>query len=126
MHVDTQPCLLTEKVRKLGCRGLAVLDQHLRTNDGGAHGEKLSANIDDVTQECLLLFQLSLPASHAVKRRASQLAGGPLDETQVPGKRTEFGERIGYGAWPHRKPGQPSAIEAGSFGGGLCLVCEWH
>src|SRR5437588_2043079 len=119
MHVDTQPCLLTEKVRKLGCRELSVLDQHLRTNDGGAHGEKLSANIDDVTQECLLLFQLSLPASHAVKRRASQLAGGPLDETQVPGKRTEFGERTGYGARPHRTSWQPCVIRGGSLGASL-------
>src|SRR3954452_5720778 len=103
MHFDTQPCLLTEKIRKLGRRDLSVLGEHLRTNNGGAHGKKLGANIDDVTQESLLLFQLSLPACHAIEGGASQLAGGPLDETQVPGEGTEVSKRIGYGPWPHRE-----------------------
>src|SRR5215218_6100684 len=85
--------LLAEQVGELegllGEVGALGLDR-VRVRRGGRDRVQLGADVHDPPEECLLLLELGLPASHRVERRARELARVALDEAQVRGQRAEL------------------------------------
>src|SRR5207302_5034107 len=89
-----------------------LLGEHLRADTRAAHGEELSADVDEASEVALLALQLPLPARHPVEHRACQPPARPLDEAQVLGERPELRVARGKMATTEGELRQPARVEA--------------